>query len=204
MGRRKGITSIDSRQSLTYPVSRLRIEGRLNMGKFQLKELSMMALIVASIFVLGYLLLPLMQMLPLPALRALLVAPIYASGVTLLTRKIDKFGTVTMLGLVIGALLSVFFIWMLIISLIGGFLTDVVIRLIFKGYASKRSIWIASGLFPALQLPLAFIMVAYTIGGPSGELIRHPLVVTLPTLVTFGLGYFTSKGLDRILSNRGL
>ncbi|MCC5910666.1 MAG: hypothetical protein JJT76_09545 [Clostridiaceae bacterium] len=168
------------------------------MKKFQLKELLVMAIVVATIFVLGYMLLPIMHLMPLPAYRALVVAPIYAIGVTLVTKKIKKLGSVTLLGLLIGTLLSSFFIWMFFIAFLAGVLTDLSTFLTFKGYKSNRSIEVASGIFPSIQLPLTFWMAAYTIGGASGELLKHPLVISIPTIITFVLGYFTSKKLNQL------
>lgn len=168
------------------------------MKRFQLKELLLTSIVVATIFALGYILLPLMHLMPLPAYRALVVAPIYAVGVTLVTKKTKKIGSVTLLGMLIGVLLGTFFIWMIFIAFIAGVLTDLSIFFIFKGYRSNKSVEIASGIFPAIQLPLTFWIASYTIGGVSGQLIKHPLVVSIPTIITFVLGYFTARRLNRL------
>jgi len=172
------------------------------MKKFELKEMIFTSLIVATILAIGYVLLPFMQMLPTPAFRALLVSPIYAVGVTLLTTKIKRPGIITMMGLLIGGLLSVFFIWMFFIATISGILTDITCLILFQGYNKDKSIAVASGLFPAYQLPITFVAAAYTLGGISKSLINNPFVILIPTLITFILGYVTSKGLNNILRSR--
>lgn len=172
------------------------------MRKFELREIIFISLIVAAILTIGYALLPFMQMLPTPAFRALLVAPIYSTGVTLLASRIRRPGTITMMGLLIGSLLSIFFIWMFFIAVIGGVLTDLTCFILFKGYDKDKSIAIAAGLFPAYQLPSTFVVVAYTLGGVTKGLLNNSLVILVPTIVTFILGYLTSKGLQKILRSR--
>lgn len=170
----------------------------------QLKDLLLIALTVSAIFVLGYLLIPLMQFMPLPAYKAIIVSPIYAGGLTLLAKKIPKFGISSLLGLLIGILLSGFFIGMFFIAFFGGVLTDIFSLLFFKGYKGKQGIILSAAFFPAVQLPITFYMAAYTIGGVSGEALSHPLLVILPTILTFVLGYGASLGTYRLLARRNL
>jgi len=172
------------------------------MKKFELRELIFTSLIVATILVVGYILLPFMQMLPTPAFRALLVSPIYGAGVTLLTGKIKKPGIITMMGLLIGGLLSVFFIWMFFIASISGVLTDITCYILFKGYNKDKSIAVASGLFSAYQLPITLLAAAYTLGGISKDILRNPWIVLIPTFITFVLGYVTSKGIQKVLRRK--
>lgn len=172
------------------------------MKKFQLQEIILIGLIVATILVAGYVLLPFMQILPIPAYRAILVAPIYGSGVTLLASKIRKPGIITIMGLLIGGLLSIFFVWMFFIAVIGGILTDLTCFLLFNGYKKDKSIAVGSGLFPAYQLPITFVIVAYTLGGITKKLLMNPFVVLVPTIITFILGYITSLGLQKVLISR--
>ena len=170
----------------------------------QLKDLVLIALTVSTIFVLGYILIPLMQFMPLPAYKAIIVSPIYAGGLTLLAKKIPKFGIASLLGLLIGILLSGFFIGMFFIAFFGGMLTDFFSMILFRGYKSKKGILLSAGFFPGVQLPLTFYMAAYTIGGISGEALRHPLLVILPTALTFALGYFSAMGTYGLLEKRNL
>lgn len=170
----------------------------------QLKDLLLIALTVSAVFVLGYVLIPIMQFMPLPAYKAIIVSPIYAGGVTFLTKKIPKIGIPSLLGLLIGVLLSGFFIGMFFIAFFGGVLTDFFSLLLFRGYKGKKSIVLSSAFFPAIQLPLTFYLAAYTIGGISGEALSHPALVIIPTVLTFILGYLASMGTYRLLERRNL
>ncbi len=170
----------------------------------QLKDLLLIALTVSAVFVLGYILIPVMQFMPLPAYKAIIVSPIYAGGVTFLTKKIPKIGIPSLLGLLIGVLLSGFFIGMFFIAFFGGILTDLFSLIFFRGYGDKKSVVFSSAFFPAVQLPLTFYMAAYTIGGVSGEALRHPVLVIVPTILTFVLGYLSSIGTFRLLERRNL
>jgi hypothetical protein len=171
---------------------------------FQLRDLLLIALTVSSIFVLGYILIPVMQFMPLPAYKAIVVSPIYAGGLTMLAKKIPKIGIASVLGLLIGVLLSSFFIGMLFIAFFGGVLTDLFSLVFFRGYKKRLGIQLSAAFFPAVQLPLTFYMAAYTIGGVSGEALRQPLLVVLPTALTFCLGYLASLGTYRLLERRNL
>lgn len=174
------------------------------MKKFHIKDLILLALVVATIFVLGYVLTPFMQLLPLPAFRAILVAPIYAIGVTVITAKVNRIGIISLLGLLIGALLSTFFIWMFFIALLGGVITEFIVYLFARNYTRPKTIFVASGIFPAIQLPLTFYVAAYTLGGLSSVNINRPLIIIGPTIFTFLLGYFTSIFVYRALKRRNI
>ncbi len=174
------------------------------MKMFKLKELIFVALTVALMFAIAYFLVPLMGMLPLPAYRALLVAPIYGGGVYLAVGRTRKFGTVTLIGTIIGVILSVFSILMLFVSIISGLLTDLACGLPFRGYEKHRNCLVAAGLFPAIQIPLVFYSMAYTLGGSMAELISKPIVIIIPTLLTFVLGYLTARGVSSTLRKRKL
>ncbi|SES83141.1 hypothetical protein [Anaerobranca gottschalkii] len=172
------------------------------MKDFQIKELVFISIVVATILAGGYLLLPLMQILPIPAFRGIIVAPIYGAGITLVTLKIKKFGVITLFSLVIGGVLSIFFIWMSIITLLGGILTEVFCALIFKTYANQYSIAFASGFFPAIQILLTLFVITFILAWFPINLLTNPLIIFLPFLITFILGYGTSWTLLKILTKR--
>lgn len=176
----------------------------MKLMNLQLRDLLLIALTVSAIFVMGYILIPIMQFMPLPAYKAVIVSPIYAGGLTLLTKKIPKPGIPSLLGLLIGILLSGFFIGMFFIAFFGGVLTDIFSLLFFRGYKKKKAILFSAAFFPAVQLPLTFYMAAYTLGGVSGEALRHPLLVIFPTIITYIIGYFSAVGTYRLLKQRNL
>jgi len=177
--------------------------GGHGMKKFKLNEILFISLIVATVFALGYILIPLMLMVPLPAYKAIVVAPIYSAAVTLIMIKIKKRGTITLLGLLLGMILSMFTVLMLLIATCGGLITDIIIRL-FNNIPEKNKVAIASGLFPAVQIPITFIVMAYTVGGSFGELLRKPLIIVIPAIIAFAIGYATSSGIQGVMEKRKL
>lgn len=173
------------------------------MKKFKLNEVVFISIIVATVFALGYTLIPLMLIVPLPAYKAIVVAPIYATAVTLIMIKIKNSGAITLLGFLLGVILSMFTVLMLLIATFGGLVTEVVARLL-RSNKEKTAIAIASGLFPAIQIPVAFIVMAQVVGGIFGDLLKKPVIIIIPALITFFIGYFTSIGIQTIIEKRRL
>lgn len=174
------------------------------MKKFNLKELLFIALLVATMFTLAYTLIPMMGLLPLPAYRALLVAPIYGGGVLLAVNKTKRFGTVTVMGALFGVMLSIFSVLMLFVTFVAGALTDVLCTYVLGGYGKPRNATIAAGLFPAIQIPLVFISMAYFMGGVYETLLTQPLLMILPTLATFLLGFGAAWAVNQLTIRRKL
>ncbi|GAB6086004.1 hypothetical protein [Alkaliphilus crotonatoxidans] len=174
------------------------------MKLFKLKELIFVTLTVALMFVAAYMLIPIMGILPLPAYRALLVAPVYGGGVLLVANYTKKFGTVTIIGIILGVILSVFSVLMLLVSIVSGLLTDLLWGLILGGYKHQRNCLMAAGFFPAIQIPMVFYMMAYTLGGAMADLLAKPLIIIIPTLITFGIGFWAAKGVLRAMLKRRL
>lgn len=172
------------------------------MKKFKLNEILFISLIVATIFAIGYTLIPLMQMVPLPAYKAIVVAPVYSIAVTLIMYKVKRQGSITLLGLLLGMILSMFTVMMLIIASLGGILTDILVALLKKRLERKNVVSIAAGLFPAIQIPITFIVMAYAVGGVFGELLRKPFIILMPSIITFVIGYITSTGIQKIMEKR--
>lgn len=172
------------------------------MRRFKLKELLIITISVALMFVMGYFLIPIMSIMPLPAYRALVVAPIYAVGVTLALNYTRKPGTITSIGILIGIILSSFSIIMLIISVMSGIITDVICMAFKDRYKRDRNIFVAAGLFPALQIPLVFYIMAYTVGGAFGDVIKKPIIIVVPTLITFFLSSFVAARFFAVWTKR--
>ena len=172
------------------------------MKKFKLKELLFIAILVATMYVIAYTLIPMMGMLPLPAYRALLVAPIYGGGVILALNRTKRVSTVTVMGALFGVMLSIFSVMMLFISFLAGALTDLICGYLLRGYRSLNNRRIAAGLFPAAQIPMVFFVMAYFMGGTYKTLLGRPLLIILPTIVTFALGYGAAWALDKLTAKR--
>ncbi|MDR5660090.1 hypothetical protein RH915_11420, partial [Serpentinicella sp. ANB-PHB4] len=83
------------------------------MKNLRLNEFVFIGIIGATVFILGYILLPFMQMMALPESRGVIVAPVYGTAVTLVLYKTQKKGVISLLGFLIGMMLSMFSIIML-------------------------------------------------------------------------------------------
>lgn len=174
------------------------------MRAFKLKEIIIIPIVVALMFVMGYFLIPIMSVMPLPAYRALVVAPIYGIGITLALSSIRRIGVVSVIGLLIGVILSAFSIIMLIVSALSGLMTDIICIFMRDQYRKDPTILIAAGLFPALQIPLVFYTMAYTVGGAFEETIKTPIIMIIPTITTFLLSFYVSRKFYGVWKKRGV
>lgn len=173
------------------------------MKSFKINEIVFISIIVALVFALGYTLIPLMLLVPLPAYKAIVVAPIYSIAVTLILIKVKKPGAITLLGFLLGIILSMFTVLMLLIAALGGIITEIIIMLL-KINRENSIISIGAALFPTIQIPITFFVMAHAIGGIFGELLSKPLIIIIPSLITFIIGYATSRGVQFIIYKRKL
>ncbi|SCX81229.1 hypothetical protein [Alkaliphilus peptidifermentans] len=171
------------------------------MKTFKLKDLTFTALIVVLMFVLGYILVPLFAILPIPAYRAIFVAPIYGAGITLAINQTKRTGTATIIGILIGLMIGSFAIIMFFVSAVAGFATDIIGSML-GGYRKEKNILIAGSLFPAIQIPLVFYIMAYTVGGVFGELIKQPIIILIPTIFAYIIAYISSIAVLRVWKKR--
>lgn len=127
----------------------------------------------AITFVLGGILVPLFQFLPFSALRAIALAPIYSGCAWMVLKRVDSKFTLTLFGIILGALLSIFTPWLLPISIGSAIISELFIYDEFKVI-----------MFPALQFPMMWIATmgweVHTFMYWAGGLI---------TILGVGLGY---------------
>lgn len=134
------------------------------MKGFYLKELLLIALTVAVVFGISYLLLPVMLLFPIFIYKPLLIAPIYSILVYMLIYNIRKPGALTLFSMLLGLILFFLSPRMFLIPIVAGLVTEIVVVPFLGGYKKNKSIIIAASLFPALHIPMALILMVF-IGG---------------------------------------
>jgi len=148
----------------------------------KLGNLLIISLFAALLITAGLLFLPLFPLLPTPAMRSLILAPMYAVFVSVLLQRAGFQGGLFLFSLVIGFVLMIFTPLLLPVSLGAGAIAELVGMGI--GRITGHKPWsrsqtarhIASALFPALQFPIMLYGVA-AFGGPGGTVLLHPLLV---------------------------
>lgn len=155
-------------------------------------DVIIMGLFAALLIVSGLIFWPLFLLFPSPALRALVLAPLYAVIAEILLRRVKFEGALVLFSMVIGAVTIVFTPLVLPVSVAAGLASEL-IGLIWgrlKGYRPwmlhdfSRSL--ASALFPAFQFPLMLFVIALL--GPGLDIVFHPILVVALTLVGVLLG----------------
>lgn len=148
----------------------------------KLGNLLIISLLAALLVTAGLLLVPLFPLLPTPAMRGLILAPVYAVFVSVLLHRAKFLGALLLFSLVIGLLLMIFTPLLLPVTLVSGAISEGVGWII--GELSGLRPWMrastardtASALFPALQFPLMLYGLAL-VGGKDGIVLLHPLLV---------------------------
>lgn len=172
------------------------------MKKIPTKDLALMALVITIIFVLGYLLTPIMGMAPIPAYKALVVSPLYGIGIGVILNRVNRVGVVTLVGLVFGLLLFPFSPFMLVAPVVSGIFTDLTCFVIFRNYDGISKKAIAGGLFPAIHIPVVMAMMGFALKGVYLEALYSPLLVLAPTVLCFTLAFVFSYYFLKIIDKR--
>lgn len=168
----------------------------------RLRDIILITLVVTIVFILGYILTPVMSLLPVAAYRALIMAPIYGAGIIFLLNKVPKFGIVSLTGTLLGLLLSIFSPYMLLIPILSGIITDTCCFMVFRNYSSELSKTVAGAIFPSIHIPITLFLMGLLVGGIYLEALTNPILLVLPTVLTFFIAFYSAKYSLRIFKRR--
>ncbi|MTI94099.1 MAG: MptD family putative ECF transporter S component [Firmicutes bacterium] len=160
------------------------------------KNFIILALAGSTLVAAGMALWPLFVFLPTAALRALILAPLYALFVNIILTRVQFAGALLAFSLVPGVILLIFTPLLLPVSVLAGVAAEAVAWLLGKvlrvspWQKHKTLRWFGAALFPALQFPLMLSALAVTVGGPSAGLVASPGLVALVTVIGIVPGLF--------------
>lgn len=173
------------------------------------RKILLIGLFAAMLISIGLLFWPLFPLLPTPAMRGLVLAPLYGAIVSVLLRRAYFEGSLVLFSLVTGAIMIVFTPFLLPVTLSSGLVSELAGLAI--GRLAGQKPWNKSGpalvvatiLFTALQFPLMLFILAI-FGGSGGEVFLHPVWIALFSVIgaTLGwTGYRLGHAVEKRISN---
>lgn len=163
--------------------------------RVRVNDILLIGLFAAMLITMGMLFWPLFPLLPTPALRGLVLAPLYGAIVSVLLRRAGYQGALILFALVAGIIMIIFTPFLLPVTF-GAALISELVGLILGRLAGQKKLWTkspvaltaATALFTALQFPLMLYTLAL-FGGPGGEILIHPIIIIGFTIVGAILGW---------------
>ncbi len=160
--------------------------------KFQVKDFVFLAVLSAAMTLCGGITMPLVMHTTLFGLRNMAAAPIYSIFVAIGLMKVRKPGALTIIGLFSGAPLVFFSTVMFFNNFISAIIAELIMLLIFKGYEKKSAVFVTTGIYMPLSLPISVLFSIWLNGQSYEQLIAKPIVSVLTSIGTIVLAFVGS------------
>ena len=160
--------------------------------KFQVKDFVFLAVLSAAMTLCGGITMPLVMHTTVFGLRNMAAAPIYSIFVAIGLMKVRKPGALTIIGLFSGAPLVFFSTVMFFNNFISAIIAELVMLLIFRGYEKKSSVFVTTGIYMPLSLPISVLFSLWLNGQSYEQLKANPTVSVLTSLATVALAFLGS------------
>lgn len=160
--------------------------------KFQVKDFVFLAVLSAAMTLCGGITMPLVMHTTVFGLRNMAAAPIYSIFVAIGLMKVRKPGALTIIGLFSGAPLVFFSTVMFFNNFISAIIAELVMLLIFREYEKKSSVFVTTGIYMPLSLPISVLFSLWLNGQSYEQLKANPTVSVLTSLGTVALAFLGS------------
>lgn len=174
------------------------------MKKFTSKDIVFLAILSVVLLLLSSLIMPVIMFTQITALRQLFAAPIFALFSVIAIVKVPKIGTLSIIGLLTGAVLAFMSVIMFINNFLGAILVELLVLILFKNYEKTSAILFASIIYVPVTLPLSLlsqvIMKGHSIDSLLGSKLQMfglPLAVFLLSVISALIGLKIAKELKR-------
>lgn len=157
--------------------------------KFQVKDFVFLAVLSAAMTLCGGITMPLVMHTTVFGLRNMAAAPIYSIFVAIGLMKVRKPGALTILGLFSGAPLVFFSTVMFFNNFISAIIAELVMLLIFRGYEKKSSVFVTTGIYMPLSLPISVLFSLWLNGQSYDQLTANPKISVLTSIGTIALAF---------------
>jgi energy-coupling factor transport system substrate-specific component len=157
--------------------------------RFTVRDIVFLAVMAAALTITGMVTMPLVMTVTLFGVRNAAAAIFYGAFGVIALMKVPKPGALLLLGLFNGAVLLMMSPVMFFNNAVGSLLSEAVALLIFKGYASDRSIVAAAGLFVPFTLPLSLLFGMLINGQTPADLVERPLLSVLFCVAAIALSF---------------
>ncbi len=160
--------------------------------KFQVKDFVFLAVLSAAMTLCGGITMPLVMHTTVFGLRNMAAAPIYSIFVAIGLMKVRKPGALTIIGLFSGAPLIFFSTVMFFNNFVSAIIAELIMLLIFRGYQKKVSVFVTTGIYMPLSLPISVLFSLWLNGQSYEQLKANPTVSVLTSLGTVALAFLGS------------
>lgn len=160
--------------------------------KFQVKDFVFLAVLSAAMTLCGGITMPLVMHTTVFGLRNMAAAPIYSIFVAIGLMKVRKPGVLTIIGFFSGAPLVFFSTVMFFNNFISAIIAELVMLLIFREYEKKSSVFVTTGIYMPLSLPISVLFSLWLNGQSYEQLKANPTMSILTSLGTVALAFLGS------------
>lgn len=157
--------------------------------KFQVKDFVFLAVLSAAMTLCGGITMPLVMHTTVFGLRNMAAAPIYSIFVAIGLMKVRKPGALTIIGLFSGAPLIFFSTVMFFNNFVSAIIAELIMLLIFRGYQKKVSVFITTGIYMPLSLPISVLISLWLNGQSYAQLTANPKISVLTSIGTIALAF---------------
>ncbi|MDO4362945.1 MAG: hypothetical protein Q4C99_00320 [Clostridia bacterium] len=160
--------------------------------KFEVKDFVFLAVLSAAMTLCGGITMPLVMHTTVFGLRNMAAAPIYSIFVAIGLMKVRKPGALTIIGLFSGAPLIFFSTVMFFNNFISAIIAELIMLLIFRGYSKKSSVFVTTGIYMPISLPVSVLFSIWLNGQSYEQFIAKPTVSVLTSIGTIILAFVGS------------
>lgn len=160
--------------------------------KFEVKDFVFLAVLSAAMTLCGGITMPLVMHTTIFGLRNMAAAPIYSIFIAIGLMKVRKPGALTIIGLFSGAPLIFFSTVMFFNNFISAIIAELIMLLIFRGYSKKASVFVTTGIYMPLSLPISVLFSIWLNGQSYEQFIAKPAVSVLTSAGTIILAFVGS------------
>lgn len=157
--------------------------------KFQVKDFVFLAVLSAAMTLCGGITMPLVMHTALFGLRNLAAAPIYSIFVAIGLMKVRKPGALTIIGIFSGAPLAFFSTVMFFNNFVSAIIAELIMLLIFRGYKKKAAVFVTTGIYMPLSLPVSVLFSIWLNGQSYEQLKANPALSVVMSIGTVALAF---------------
>lgn len=173
------------------------------MKKIKTKELTLMAISVALMVILGTILYFVGRALPIPGGRLLAMAPAYSFIFTALILRTKRMGIISLVSFVFGFFLLKFTIFGVIAIWASAFLADILTFILIRSYKSYRDIYLTVPLNSFFQIWTSYFVVINFV--PDSKFTQQAFWPTLGvSILIYIISLISSRYFIKLMEKRSL
>ena len=173
------------------------------MKKLTTNELTVMAISVGLMLVLGSILYFIGSLLPIPGGRLLAMAPAYSFIFTAVILRTKRIGVISLISFVLGLFLLKLSIFGVVAIWASAFLADILTFILIRSYKSYRDIYLTVPLNSFFQIWTSYFVVLKFV--PDSKFTQAALLPTiLVSILIYLISMFASKYFIKLMDQRSL